>query len=349
MREKPLTIRLPSSGKKSALGVAIESDGLSFVESVAKSDGISLARFGDISFVSDAHDEKKREDEIKDALIRLAKKSSTKNLYVAIPDSTATFFELSLPETDPFLLQSLVEREVSRVAGSTAYLLQTETLYRDKSMTKVAVALIAERSITKMRELSKAAGFTVRHIGLATEAAAELAASNEIASIMVSVGDKETMVSLLSKGSLVLETDIRSGVDEWIMAIARHNGIDTTLAEESLFFEGIFRDGGEKIAPELRDYLRTVTEAIEKIFLYWHIDCRKERECKINGITLFGRGAGIPGITHYMEKNLKMHVKSADAFSRLPIPEGTVPDMTEAESFRYLTPLALSVRGLLEK
>ena len=129
MKKQTTKIKLPISGKKATLGVAIEDHLISYVEAVATSRGIAISRFGDVALESDISDKIAREAELTRIFTNLHRRSQTKTLQVALPDSAATFFEMTLPESDPFLLENMIEREVKRAIGDRhEFVMQSEIL-----------------------------------------------------------------------------------------------------------------------------------------------------------------------------------------------------------------------------
>ncbi len=119
MKKQIGKIKLPKSGKKAILGVAIEDHLISYVEAIGTSRGLSISRFGEVRLESDSGDKEDRAKELTQVFSALHRRSKTKTLQIAIPDGSATFFEMYLPESDPFLLEHMVEREVKKALGET--------------------------------------------------------------------------------------------------------------------------------------------------------------------------------------------------------------------------------------
>ncbi len=346
MKKQLGKIKLPTSGKKSALGVALDEHLLSYVEATASPHGISITRFGEVQLESDSGDKKSRETELSRIFIKLHSRSKTKNLLVAIPDGSATFFEMNLPESDPFLLEKMVEREVKKALGDTrSFVLQTEILYREKNNTKVAVTMLPQEPIDEIKILAKASNFKLAYVGLATEIVAELIGADETSNIIISVKARETSITVLSKGALVLEEIVSTGTEIWADKIAEHFDIKYEEAEEALFFEGIPTTNKNNILDVLRADLRKLTDSAEKVFLYWHVDCRKEKECRVRQVTLAGLGSIVPGLASFLENSLQIETRTPEPFVGIKL-ENEVPEMTESESLRYLPALAVALRGL---
>lgn len=347
MKKRNTTIHLPVSGKKASLGVAIEEYALSYVESVASSRGISVTRFGEVAFETDSADHDARNAEIAHTLETIRRRSKTKTLRIALPDGAATFFEMTLPESDPFLLEHMIEREIKKAIGDRQeFVMQSEILYREKNNTKVAVTMLPQPPIDELKALAKKADFKLEYVGLSTEIAAELIGLDEIpASIVISIRARETSISILSKGSLVLEEIVPTGTDVWIEKVMEHFNVNAKTAGEAIFFDGIsFSPGHNAVTKVLRTELNKLVNAAEKTFLYWHVDCRKEKECRVREVTLAGIGASVPGLSGYLESALHIETRTPEVFKNVPI-SNDVPELTEAESLRYLPALALAIKG----
>ncbi|MEN9582933.1 MAG: hypothetical protein RL641_887 [Candidatus Parcubacteria bacterium] len=339
---------LPKTGKRASLGVALDDHAVSYVEALGTPHGLSITRFGEVHLETDSGDKEERAQELASIFKALHNRSKTKTLQVAIPDGTATFFEMVLPESDPFLLEHLVEREVKKSLGDGHnFVLQTEILYREKNNTKVAVTMLPQDPIDRMKEIAKKTNFNLEYVGLATEVTAELVGKDDAASIFITIKAHETSITILSKGSLVVEEEVPTGTDVWVEKIVDQFDIAHDAAEESLFFEGISMTAKNGVLGILRGEFRKITEAAEKLFLYWHVDCRKEKECKVGQVTLVGIGATIPGLAGYLETALNIEVKTPEPFKGLKFID-EVPEMTEAESLHYLPALSLALRGLLK-
>lgn len=345
MKKTLKKINLPRTGKKASLGVAIENHSLLYVEVVGSPKGISVSRFGEVPLETDSGDAE-RPAELGRVFGALHRRSSTKSLQITIPDSTATFFEMTLPESDPFLLEHMVEREVKKALGNSHnFVLQTDILYREKNNTKIAVTLLSQDLIDNLKVIAKENNFKLEYVGLATEATAELVRPNDIANIFINIKEKESSITILSKGSLVLEETIPTGTSHWAQKIAEYFDIKQKDAEEALFFEGIPISANLGASPAFRNELHKIVQSAEKLFLYWHVDCRKEKECRVGQITLVGAGASIPGLVPYLEASLKIEVKNPEPFNGLKL-SNEIPEMTESESLKYLPALAVALKGL---
>ncbi len=126
--------------------------------------------------------------------------------------------------------------------------------------------------------------------------------------------------------------------------VAENFDLKQDVAEEALFFEGIPVSNKNNVLSVLQKELRKLTEAIEKVFLYWHVDCRKEKECRVRQVTLVGLGASVPGLAQYLENSLQIETRTPEPFAGLAL-ENEVPEMTESESLRFLPALAVALRG----
>lgn len=346
MKKQTSKIKLPVSGKKAALGVAIEDHLVSYVEAIATSRGISISRFGEVALESDSGDKDSRDAELAHIFANLHRRSSTKTLQIALPDGAATFFEMTLPESDPFLLEHMVEREIKKAIGDRHdFVMQTEILYREKNNTKVAVTMLPQPPIDDMKAIAEKANFKLKYVGLSTEIVAELIGLDDAASIVIAIKAHETSITILSKGSLVLEEVVSTGTDIWIQKIMETFDVEREAAAEALFFDGISLTTNDGIIQCLRGEFRKLVEAAEKTFLYWHVDCRKEKECRVHQVTLVGLGATIPGMPAYLEASLHIETRTPEPFKNVPL-QNEVPELTQAESLKYLPALALALRGL---
>ena len=349
MKKQSGKIQLPVSGKKVSLGVALEEHALIFVEAAATSRGVTISRFGEIALETERMEKDFRTEELKQVLASLHRRAKTKALRIALPDSAATFFEMTLPESDPFLLDHMIEREIKKAIGDRhEFIMQSEILYKEKNLTKVAVTMLPQMPIDELKAIARSASFRLDYVGLSTEIVAELVGLDDAASIIVSIGEHETAISILSKGSLVLEDVISTGTNIWVEKIMNAFGISREGAEEALFFDGISLSGSNALVTVLRSELLKITETAEKIFLYWHVDCRKEKECRVREVTLVGAGATVPGIAGYLENALHIETRTPEPFKKVPL-ENEVPELTEAESLRYLPALAVALQGLRKK
>ena len=345
MKKQLGKIQLPKAGKKSSLGVAIDDHMLMYVEVLGTTKGFSVVRFGEVPLETESVDTENHTAELTRVFSALKRRSKTKNIQVALRDSSATFFEMTLAESDPFLLEHMVEREVKKAIGDRQnFVLQTEILYREKNDTKVAVTMLPQEPIDQIKEVTKIAKWTLDYIGLATEITAEHLGLDDSASIVIAIKARETSITILSKGSLVLEEIVQTGTDMWIEKIMDTYGVDYENAVDALFFEGIGAVSNNGVTASLKNELRKIIDSAEKTFLYWHVDCRKEKECRVHRVTLVGVGASIPGIANYLETSLTIETKTPQAFAGLKL-INDIPEMTESESLNYLPALALALRG----
>lgn len=338
---KSSSYKLPVSGKKSSLGVYLTDDILSYVELQATRDGIHIVRFGEASIVVDGGVERYHAA-IEKALVTLKRKASGTKVHVALSDSIATFFEIAIKETDPFLLKKILHAEIERAAPQTGskLLIQSEVLFTDRNTTRVAVAVVPEHTIRATAALFKHAGFTPSRVGLATESVALLLAPTG-AKFFLHIDETETVISIVLNGSLVLEGRVAGGTNQFIESIAEKFGADREEIKEALLFEGI--QGNTALLSALRMPLRKITDEIEKMFLYWHIDCKKEKECRLTEVVFFGLGATIPGLASYIQKTLSLPVVVPEILSGIPLASAHVPEMTRTETLTHLPALALAL------
>lgn len=333
--------KLPVAGKKTALGVYIGEDALSYVEVAATSRGMQLLRFGDVAIVSEGGPEE-RQKVLQTIVSTLKRKAESKRVHIALSDSIASFFEIAVKETDPFLLKKTIQTEVARALAKehTQLLVQSEPLFVDRNTTRVAVAVVAEEDIRNTATLFKHVGFTPVRIGLSTESVALLLAPTG-ANLFLNIGENETTISIVLQGSLVLEGTVAIGVNHFVESVGTRIEAGFEEMRDTLFFEGI--QGNTTMLSALRMPLRKITDEIEKMFLYWHIDCKKEKECRLTDIIFFGAGALVPGLASYISSNLSLTVVVPDVFKEVPLLDGKVPDMTRAETLTHLPALALAL------
>src|SRR5258706_2865504 len=302
--------KLPKAGIKVALGVYMSEATLSYVALKATSEGISVLHFGDMAIPNEG-DEAFRYRELTKTIILLKNKIEKNNIVsIALPDGIATFFELSIHEPNPSLLKKHIQKEVERsiVKGSSPVIIQSESLFSERGVTRVAVTVIPEEAIYRAHKLFIDAGFKPNHIGLSSESIGHLV-SPKGSELFLEINEMETSVSVLSAGSLVLQSRMQIGVADFVENLSQDLNIDSNKIRESIFFNGLDAKTGNEMLTSLRPMLRKITNEIEKMFLYWHIDCKKEKECRLNEITLFGVGSLIPGFDSYISRPLSLKVK----------------------------------------
>lgn len=344
--ERKSLYKLPKTGNKTALGVHLSDDTLSYVALKATSDGIQILHFGDISIFNEG-DDVSRESSLVRNLATLKNKIDIKKISIALPDSIATFFELSVHETNPILIKKNIQKEVERsiVKNGEPVIIQSENLFSEKGMTRVAVTVIPEQAVRRAHNLFRSTGFEPLYIGLASECIAQTV-SPEGSELFLEINAYETTVSVLSKGALVLESRINIGTESFVDKLSIASGLSPDEIRESLFFQGLNAETGNNMLATLRPELRKITNEIEKMFLYWHIDCKKEKECKLRVITMFGIGALIPGFDSYIARALSLKVTIPELLSSIPTPDGRVPEMTRSEALTHMPALSLALQQL---
>ena len=247
-------------------------------------------------------------------------------LAVSINSPDIITRNLSLPVISEAEIPSAVKYEILRLFPSIkeTHEITQRVISTDGSTASVLAALCPIELIKSYQELSESLNLPLRYADVHADAQAKAtdyyygsgaggsgSGSDEEAGLLIDIGYRNSLVSVISKGKLVLSRYIMSGAAAYDNMVADKAGIDKEEVERARLsgdFSGIASISDAKISPYESESIMDmcfmeIVDQIQQTAEHYMNDMTDE---KLSYITVAGEGGMIPGIEEYFARSYNL-------------------------------------------
>lgn len=189
-------------------------------------------------------------------------------------------------------------------------------LSTDENFVVLTVA-VPNEIINKYRRVARMVGLTLGNLELETfSVARSLAPANPEPTLIIDMGARTTNAGIVDGGLVVIHHNIDMGGNTLTRALSRGMAVDGARAEELKQNVGI-SGSDEQVASLLKPTIDKLLLEMEQITQNYTRDWNK----KIRRIILTGGGGKMPGMTEYLQENLRLPTEIGDPFVPVQVPD----------------------------
>lgn len=168
--------------------------------------------------------------------------------------------------------------------------------------------------------------------------------------LIVHVGEKKSVISVISNGSVQFTSTVLIGSEDFTLAIMKEYNVSREEAIRMKTERGFqAADGQGSIFLSLINTASALKDEIERIVLYWqsYVDKRPSKKGgKLASIVLSGRDALIIGFKEYLSATVRMPVNIANVWSNIYDIDKKIPEIEYIDSLDYAAAIGLALPKL---
>jgi len=336
------------------VGVDISTNSIRYLELIRKPYGLALGKYGiqEIPTPVSFNEPFVANKDLVAALKKIQRANKFTFVEVSIPEDKSYLFTTEVPAGDPEIIRSHIEFHLEEnVPISLAdAVFDYHIIHQDnkKGVDFASVSVVPQQIIDQYIELFEAAGMTPVSFLIVIQALTKAIIIEDDPSmyLVVHIGDKKTVLSIVSEGSVQFTSTVAVGGDDFTNAIAKEYSISFEEAEKMKKDKGFTRTTeNTTFFMLLINAVSALRDEIQKAYMYWlsHIEkSGKDMSIPLK-VILAGRDASIIGFRDYMSLSLKVPVELANVWVNVLSFENEIPPIEYLESLDYATVVGLAL------
>jgi type IV pilus assembly protein PilM len=341
----------------SLLGIDIGTASIKAVQLEAKESGrFVLQAIGKVetppkSLESEAEADKRA---VAEAIKALLNESGvkTKDVVASLPDAKIFTRLIALPSLTEEELASSIQWEADQYIPVPLekvqlhwQIIERQDLHGGGKM-EVLVVAAPKHLINQYRETLERCDLNVRALETEAQALSRSLVGQDPkppTSIIVSLGNHSTDLSIVREGKLVLTRSIATASDALTRAVVERLGFDRGQAEAYKDAYGILKDKlGGKLADALIPVIDIIVNEIKRAVAFY---LEQRPSDPIRRVILSGGMTKLPGLVVYFAENLGYEVVVGDPWSKTDIAQ-SIADEVKKEAAEYAIAAGLAMRKL---
>jgi Tfp pilus assembly PilM family ATPase len=215
-----------------------------------------------------------------------------------------------------------------------------------------SVSVVPKAIIDSYIEAFEAAGMTPVSFLIENQALSKaiIKRGDPVPRLMLHVGEKKSVLSVISNGSVQFTSTVPIGTEDFTLAIMKEYNVSREDAIRMKTEKGFDeRNGGASIFMSLINTASVLKDEIERTVLYWqsYIDKRPTKKSgKLACIVLSGRDALINGFREYLSATVRLPVQIANVWSNVYDIDKKIPEIEYIDSLDYASAIGLALPKL---
>jgi type IV pilus assembly protein PilM len=249
---------------------------------------------------------------------------STKNVFVALPESQVFTRVISMPKMSDKELKEAMKWEAGQYIpiplDEVTFDYQVISDHREHNKLDVLLVAAPLTLTKKFLKIVKKAG--LRMVGVETESVAvarSLVGSDSTAptSAIVLIGDGATDIFIVDRGSIIFTRSITTGGDAMVRVVSQELGIEPERAAEYLKSYGLEESAFEgRVKAALKPVFDVVLSEIKRSLAYYVTHIKGNN---IERLILAGAHAKVPGVLVFLASAVNLEVLLADPWDRVEV------------------------------
>lgn len=164
--------------------------------------------------------------------------------------------------------------------------------------------------------------------------------------LIVHVGDRKSVLSVVSKGSVHFTSTVNIGSEDFTSAIMKEFNVSREEAIRMKTEKGTHQDNQSTIFMSLINTASALKDEIDHIVLYWQSYIGKHdqsNERAIGSVVLSGRDALINGFKDYIHATVRLPVETANVWSNIYDLDKCIPQIQYIDSLDYAVAIGLAL------
>jgi Tfp pilus assembly PilM family ATPase len=224
---------------------------------------------------------------------------------------------------------------------------------QDAHMVSVSVSVVPRNIIDQYIELFETANMTPVSFLVENQAlsksiikAGSVTARDMATKLIVHVGDRKSVLSVVSKGSVHFTSTVNIGSEDFTSAIMKEFNVSREEAIRMKTEKGTNQDNQNTIFMSLINTASVLKDEIDHIVLYWQSHISKYdqlNERAIGGVILSGQDALINGFKDYIHATVRLPVETANVWSNIYDLNKRIPHIQYIDSLDYAVAIGLAL------
>jgi Tfp pilus assembly PilM family ATPase len=224
---------------------------------------------------------------------------------------------------------------------------------QDTHTVSISVSVVPRNIIDQYIELFEIAGMTPVSFLVENQAlsksiikARSVTASDMATKLIVHVGDRKSVLSVVSKGSVHFTSTVNIGSEDFTSAIMKEFNVSREEAIRMKTEKGTHQDNQSTIFMSLINTASALKDEIDHIVLYWQSHIGKHdqsNERAIGGVILSGRDALINGFKDYIHATVRLPAETANVWSNIYDLDKHIPHIQYIDSLDYAVAIGLAL------
>lgn len=336
------------------VGVDISANSVRYVELVRKPTGLALGKFGtqDVPTPVSFNEPLINNKDLIAALKKVQRVNKFQFVEVSIPEEKSYLFTTEVPSGDPETIRNHIEfhLEENVPISLTDAIFDYHIIHRDnkKGVDFASVSVVPQQVIDQYIDLFNMAGMTPVSFLIENQALTKaiIPENDTCMYLVVHIGDRKTVLSIVSEGSVQFTSTVSVGGDDFTNAISKEYNISFAEAEKMKEEKGFTRTTeNTTFFMLLINSVSALRDEIQKAYMYWlsHIDKNGKDASAPLKVILAGRDASIIGFRDYMSLSLKVPVELANVWVNVLSFDKEIPPIEYLESLDYATVIGLAL------
>ncbi len=292
--------------------------------------------------------------EVEEALRKVARTHKLDLVEVSVPEGRSYLYTTEIPFGDDASIRSNIEFHLEEnVPISLADAVFDYYIYRRNEATKtlfLTVTVLPRSVVEGYIDLFKRAGLTPVSFLVENQAVSKavIRRGDEKAYLLVHVGEKKTVLSIVSQEAVQFTSTVPIGSIDFTQAIMKTFNVNEEEAEKIKKEKGFLKSKeNENLFMSLINTASALRDEISRIFAYWQsyrVKTNQEATIpEIQTVLITGKDALIRGFRDYIAVSLKVDVKVANVWSNVMDFEKEIPPLEFMESLDYGTVIGLAL------
>jgi type IV pilus assembly protein PilM len=336
------------------VGIDISANQIRFVELVRKPTGLALGKYGtqEIPTPVSFNEPLTLNKDLIAALKKVQRTNKFQFVEVSIPEEKSYLFTTEVPSGDPEVIRSHIEFHLEEnVPISLAdAVFDYHIIHRDnkKGVDYASVSVVPQQVIDQYIDVLEMAGMTPVSFLIENQALTKaIIPENDVYTyLVVHIGDKKTVLSIVSEGAVQFTSTVNVGGDDFTNAIAKEYSLSFLEAERMKVEKGFTRTTeNTTFFMLLINSVSALRDEIQKAYMYWlsHIEKNGKDASQPLRVILAGKDASIIGFRDYMSLSLKVPVELANVWVNVLSFDKEIPPIEYLESLDYATVIGLAL------
>jgi type IV pilus assembly protein PilM len=279
---------------------------------------------------------------------------------VAIPEDKGYIFTTEIPEGDENDVRTHIEfhleENVPIPLADAVYDYFVIPAPKNAKGTLASVSVVPQVVLEDRIKLCESAGLIPVSFLIENQALARslYVPDDTSTSLAVNFDDKKTVMSIISRGTVLFTSTVPIGGEDFTSAIMKNFNISKEEAEKTKFEKGFTREKeNEGVLMALINAASALKDEMSRISVYWNGYCDKNKQnpliAPIEKIVLAGHDAAIIGFREYVSVSMNMEVSLANVWSNVLSFDKEIPSVERNESLDYGVAIGLALPKIIQK
>jgi type IV pilus assembly protein PilM len=344
---------IPKIMDMNGVGIDISENTVRFVSFSSCQCGLQLKEYGSYPVPEDTFLEGKiiNANALREILVRLKNEHGILFAHTALPETQTYLAEIEVPDEKNGDARENIELQfeehVPLKINESLFDYQKENIADTKNeMATMVVTAAPKEAITAYTELFSSSGITLLSLEMDAQAIARIAVSEKSSEtvMLLNVCHEKTGMYVVSDRIVTFVSSLETGGKDFLTTLEKELKLTPEDAKKNLRSGNDDDIPREDIAAALAPVFSSISEEVNKHFIYWHErkDVMNQSKGKISRIILCGPEATVPGLSGYLAADLHVSTEMANIWGNIFSFEKYIPPMNFCESLEYATAIGLA-------